>query len=124
MKKYLSLFIFLLTSLSITGISFFDGLIWDNILKALSYISYLIVWGLLSSGLVKGKQNGKDAFIVVLFILLIGVYGIYKGILKLKAWIISWHLAFKIIVPIVLLCLVIFVLILVIKHWDDYSDYD
>ncbi len=30
MKKYLSLFIFLLTSLSITGISFFDGLIWAS----------------------------------------------------------------------------------------------
>lgn len=124
MKKYLSLLIFLVASLSITGISFFDDIFWDKILVGLGMASYSIVGGLFYIGLLKNKQDGKDAYVVILFILLLGLYGVYKGILRLKAWIVSWHLAFKIIVPIVLLGLIILVLIFVIKHWDDYRDYD
>lgn len=119
MRKYLGILIFLITSLSITGISYIDGIIWDKVLIFIGMTSYFIVGILFSLKIINSKTAGSKANIIVFIILLILAYWIYRLLMKLQLWIESWHIAVKIIVPIILIGLIIWFTILVIKHWDD-----
>jgi len=114
MKKINALLVFLISSLAVTGISFIDGKIWDILFLVVGMIAYAIVGILFSIGVLHGKQAGKDAYAFVFFLLILGGYGIYKGLEKLKLWVISWPLAIKIIVPSVIVLAIIGLIILTI----------
>lgn len=96
---YKILLITLITSLSITGISFLDDKIWNLVMAIVGVVAYAIVGGLYSIHAIFGRQAGKEAYAAVFIILLLLGYCVYQGIIKLQQWILSWPLALKIIVP-------------------------
>lgn len=96
---YKVLLITLITSLSITGISFLDDKIWNLVMAIVGVVAYAIVGGLYSIHAISGRQAGKEAYAAVFIILLLLGYCVYQGIIKLQQWIFSWPLALKIIVP-------------------------
>ena len=102
-----ALLIVLVTSVTITGISFFDDKIWNVIIAVIGVIAYGIVGLLYSIHLIDGKQEGKTAYVAVFIILIIIGFLIYQGILKVEQWILSWPIAVKIIVPTVMGLLII-----------------
>lgn len=102
-----ALLIVLVTSVTITGISFLDDKIWNVIIAVIGVIAYGIVGLLYSIHLIDGKQEGKTAYAAVFIILIIIGFLIYQGILKVELWILSWPLAVKIIVPTVMGLLII-----------------
>jgi hypothetical protein len=97
-----ALLIVLVTSVTITGISFLDDKIWNIIVAVIGVIAYGIVGLLYSIHLIDGKQEGKTAYVAVFIILIIIGFLIYQGILKVEQWILSWPIAVKIIVPTVM----------------------
>ncbi len=99
MKKYIALLTFLISSLTVTGISFVDGKIWDIVFLVIGMIAYAIVGVLFSIGVLHGKQAGKDAYVFVFLLLLLGGYGFYKLLELIRNWILSWPLFVKIMVP-------------------------
>lgn len=111
---YKVLLVSLITSLSITGISFLDDKIWNLIMLIIGMIAYSIVGFLFSIRLISGRKAGKEAYAAVFIILLILGYCVYNGIIKLQQWILSWPLYVKIIVPSVLVCLIAATIVLVI----------
>ena len=111
---YKVLLVSLITSLSITGISFLDDKIWNLIMLIIGMIAYSIVGFLFSIRLIFGRKAGKEAYAAVFIILLILGYCVYNGIIKLQQWILSWPLYVKIIVPSVLVCLIAATIVLVI----------
>ncbi len=123
MKKYLPLLIFLLSSLTITGISFIDDKIWDIIVAGMGVLAYAIVGMMYSFGLLKSKSDGVKAYVFILILLIIGGFAVYQGLMNFQAWILTWPLLWKILVPIVLGLMTIGALILVIIHWNDCEDY-
>lgn len=114
MKKYIALLTFLISSLTITGISFIDGKIWDVVFLIIGMIAYAIVGVLFSIGVLHGKQAGKDAYAFVTVLLLLGGYAAYNGLLAFKEWVISWPLFVKIVVPVVIVLLIIGIILLVV----------
>ena len=100
MKKWNALLVFLISSIAITGISFIDGKIWEIIFLVVGMISYAIVGILFSIGILSTKQNGRDAYALVLFLLILAGYGFYRLLRLIRDWILSWPLIAKIIVPI------------------------
>jgi hypothetical protein len=102
-----ALLIVLVTSVTITGISFLDDKIWNVIIAVIGVIAYGIVELLYSIHLIDGKQEGKTAYAAVFIILIIIGFLIYQGISKVELWILSWPLAVKIIVPTVMGLLII-----------------
>lgn len=114
MKKYIALLTFLISSLTITGISFIDGKIWDVVFLVIGMIAYAIVGVLFSIGVLHGKQAGIDAYAFVTVLLLLGGYAAYEGLLTFKKWVISWPLFVKIIVPIIIVLLIIGLIVLVV----------
>lgn len=124
MKKYIALLVFLISSLTITGISFIDGKIWDTVLLIVGFLAYCAVGLLYSIRFIGGKEAGKEAYAIFFTIFLIGAYAVYARIQKLHAWILSWHIAWKIIVPIILLLVIGFIVYLMIKHWSDDDEYN
>ena len=111
---YKVLLVSLITSLSITGISFLDDKIWNLIMLIIGMIAYSIVGFLFSIRLISGKQASKEAYAAAFIILLILGYCVYNGIIKLQQWILSWPLYVKIIVPSVLVCLIAATIVLVV----------
>ena len=99
MKKINALLVFLISSLTITGISFIDGKVWDIIFLVVGLVAYAIVGILFSIGILSTKKQGSDAYALVFFLLLLGGYGVYKALEALRNWILSWPLAAKIAVP-------------------------
>ena len=111
MKKINALLVFLISSIAITGISFIDGKIWDIVFLAIGLITYAIVGFLFSIGILSTRQNGKEAYAFVFFLLILGGFGVYKILKTIRNWILSWPLFVKIMVPsfiIVGMCVAIF----------------
>lgn len=125
MKKYAVLLTMLISSLAITGISFIDDAIWDLVLKGVAYLAYITVGVLITIGLIR-RKDGSEAFIVFFIIYLLGAYTIYAEIQKFHAWILSWHIAWKIIVPLLIVTLIGFVIFLLLKAKveDEEESYD
>lgn len=112
-----ALLIVLVTSITITGISFLDDKIWNVIIAVIGVIAYGIVGLLYTIHLIDGKQEGKTAYAAVFIIVIIIGFLIYQGILKVEQWILSWPLAVKIIVPTVMGLLIVgTITLLVIGH--------
>lgn len=99
MKKINALLVFLISSIAITGISFIDGKIWDIVFLAIGLIAYAIVGFLFSIGILSTRQNGKEAYAFVFFLLILGGFGVYKILKTIRNWILSWPLFVKIMVP-------------------------
>ena len=99
MKKLVALLVFLISSVVITGISFIDGKIWETIFYILGLVTYSIVGLLFSFGIISTKKQGADAYVVVLFFLILGGFGVYKVLESIRNWILSWSLSVKILVP-------------------------
>ena len=106
MKKLNALLVFLISILAITGVSFIDGKIWNVIFLVVGMIAYAIVGILFSIGVLHGKEAGKDAYAFVFFLLILAGYGVYKGLEKLRLWILAWPLVVRIIVPIMIALLI------------------
>lgn len=123
MKKYIALLTFLVSSLTITGISFIDGKIWDVIFLVIGMVAYAIVGVLFSIGVLHGKEAGKDAYAFITILLLLGGYAAYKGLVEFKKWVISWPLFVKIIVPSAVALLIAGVILLMIfKNKKDSKE--
>ena len=120
MKKWNALLVFLISSIAITNISFIDGKIWEIIFLVVGMISYAIVGTLFSIGILSTKQNGRDAYALVFFLLILAGYGFYRLLRLIRDWILSWPLIAKIIVPIsiglVLLAGIILVIAKIVKE--------
>ncbi|HHU55121.1 MAG TPA: hypothetical protein GXZ48_00325 [Acholeplasmataceae bacterium] len=110
------LLVFLITSLSITGISFLDNAIWNLIMAIVGVIAYAIVAILYSIHAISGSKAGRQAYAAVFIILLFIGYSIYQGIVKFQKWIISWPLYIKICVLAILIILIILMIIFLIKE--------
>lgn len=110
MKKLIALLVFLISSLTITGISFIDGKIWDIVFLVVGMIAYAIVGVLFSIGFLHGKESGRDAYLYVFFLLILLGYGFYKLLGKLKVWIMAWSLAAKIAVPSVIFAVIVVII--------------
>lgn len=124
-----ALLIVLVTSVTITGISFLDDKIWNIIVAVIGVIAYGIVGLLYSIHLIDGKQEGKTAYVAVFIILIIIGFLIYQGILKVEQWILSWPIAVKIIVPTVMGLLIVGTITLLVignkkKHIKEKFVYD
>ena len=76
MKKLNALLVFLISSLTITGVSFIDGKIWDVIFIVVGMVTYAIVGVLFSIGVLHGKEAGKEAYVFVFFLLILAGYGV------------------------------------------------
>lgn len=109
-----SLLIVLITSISITGISFLDDKIWNIIIAVIGVGAYGIVGLLYSIHLIDGKQEGKTAYAAVVIILIIIGFLIYQGIIMVEQWILSWPIAVKIIVPTIMGLLIVGTIILLV----------
>ncbi|MCK9160969.1 MAG: hypothetical protein M0P00_10910 [Bacteroidaceae bacterium] len=113
---YKVLLVMLITSLSITGISFLDDKIWNIVMVIVGVVAYAIVGGLYSIHAISGKYAGKDAYVAVFIILLLLGYWLYQGIIKIQLWVLSWTLAVKITVPSIMVLLIAgTILLLVVK---------
>ena len=99
MKKNNALLVFLISSIAITGISFIDGKIWDIVFLVIGLIAYAIVGFLFSVGILSTRQNGKEAYAFVFFLLILSGFGVYKILKTIRNWILSWPLFVKIMVP-------------------------
>lgn len=122
MKKVTALLVFLISSLSITGISFIDGKIWDIAFMIVGMITYIIVGGLFTIGILNKNGAGKTAYTFVFFLLLVIGYKIYKYLKKLKIWILSWPIFVKILIPsLITLAIVGLIIFIVIKRKKSNS---
>lgn len=123
MKKLNALLVFLISSLAITGVSFIDGKTWDVVFLVVGMIAYAIVGILFSIGVLHGREAGKDAYAFVFFLLILAGYGVYKGLEKLRLWILAWPLVVKIIVPIMIALLVgALITLIIIKRKRNNAD--
>lgn len=123
MKIKIGILIFLITSLTITGVSFIDDKIWSMVISVIGVISYSIIGLLYSANLIKGSSMGAKGYAVIFVILLLVVYWLYKKLMELQMWINSWPLILKIIVPIVMIILIILVIIWIIYVQDEQENY-
>ena len=123
MKKLNALLVFLISILAITGVSFIDGKIWNVIFLVVGMIAYAIVGILFSIGVLHGKEAGKDAYAFVFFLLILAGYGVYKGLEKLRLWILAWPLVVRIIVPIMIALLIgALITLIIIKRERNNAD--
>lgn len=123
MKKLNALLVFLISSLAITGVSFIDGKIWDFIFIVVGMVAYAIVGILFSIGVLHGREAGKEVYAFVFFLLILAGYGVYKGLEKLRLWILAWPLVVKIIVPIMIALLIgALITLIIIKRKRNNAD--
>ena len=115
LKIYKILLVTLITSLSITGVSYLDDKIWNIILLVIGMSTYSIVGVLFSFGLLHGKNAGKDAYVAIFVLLLLLGYGVYCGIVNLQKWILGWALWVKILIPSLLVAAIIATIVLMVK---------
>ena len=123
MRK-ISLLLFLFTNLTITGFSLFDNALLNQIVAIMGTISYAIVGLLYKLGCIHGRKEGSESFFTFLGALLLVGFLLYLGICNFQNWVHSWHLAAKIIVPIVLGLLFIGSLVLAIRKWLNTDTYE
>lgn len=98
MDAIISLIVFFLSSIAITGSSFWDNQIWNGVFYVAGLAAYAIVGILMAAGLIEGKGMGRDAYKIALFVLLLAGIGVYKGLSSVRAWMLSWELWVKILV--------------------------
>ena len=98
MGAIISLIVFFLSSIAITGSSFWANQIWNGVFYVAGLAAYAIVGILMSTGLIEGKGMGRDAYKIALFVLLLAGIGVYKGLSFVRAWMLSWELWVKILV--------------------------
>jgi len=112
MKKLNAILVFLISSLTITGISTIDGKIWDIIFLVVSMLAYAIVGVLFLIGILHGKHAGKDAYALIFILLILGGYAVCNGLVRFNLWVLVWPLFVKILVPSVIVLLIALVVIL------------
>lgn len=118
MKKWVLIISSIITSLSITGIGFIDNLIWNKIMAITITVASGIVGILYSFGFLSKRGSGAKAYAAILLLLLCAEFYIYKGIIDLQNWIISWSLWVKILIPTIIgLCFAGIII------WISYSAY-
>ena len=126
MKKWIAVLIFLLTSVSITGVSYIDSLILDRVIAGLVAVSTFIVGLLYKFGILNTKREGSDAFKGVFIMLLIVSLVMYLGIRKFQELVLVWPQFVKIIVPLVIGLMIIGIIVIAIcdhfKKSDNYDD--
>lgn len=98
MGAIISLIVFFLSSIAITGSSFWDNQIWNGVFYVAGLAAYAIVGILMAAGLIEGKGMGRDAYKIALFVLLLMGIGVDKGLSFVRAWMLSWELWVKILV--------------------------
>ena len=98
MGAIISLIVFFLSSIAITGSSFWDNQIWNGVFYVAGLAAYAIVGILMAAGLIEGKGMGRDAYKIALFVLLLMGIGVYKGLSFVRDWMLSWELWVKILV--------------------------
>ena len=98
MSAIISLIVFFLSSIAITGSSFWDNQIWNGVFYVAGLAAYAIVGILMAAGLIEGKGMGRDAYKIALFVLLLMGIGVYKGLSFVRAWMLSWEPWVKILV--------------------------
>lgn len=98
MGAIISLIVFFLSSIAITGSSFWDNQIWNGVFYVAGLAAYAIVGILMAAGLIEGKGMGRDTYKIALFVLLLAGIGVYKGLSSVRAWMLSWELWVKILV--------------------------
>lgn len=116
MKKLNTLLVFLISSLTITGISFIDDQVWNVIFYVVGIIAYGIVGLMFSAGILHGKQAGIKAYGLVIFLLILGGYAVYKTLQRFKLWVLAWPLFVKILIPTSIGLCVIAVIVLIILY--------
>lgn len=107
LNEYKVLLVTLITSLSITGISFLDNKIWNLIMLIIGMIAYFIVGLLFSLHLLDGKNAGKEAYVAVFIVLVVLGFYVYQGIISFQKWIYSLALWIKILIPSILILIII-----------------
>lgn len=123
MKVKIGILIFLITSLTITGVSFIDDKIWSIVISVIGVIAYSIVGLFYSAKLIKDSSMGAKGYAVIFVILLLVGYWLYKKLMELQIWINSWPLILKIIIPIIMTILIILVIIWIIYVQDEQENY-
>ncbi|MBQ7788845.1 MAG: hypothetical protein IJ398_04230 [Clostridia bacterium] len=118
-----TLLVTLISALGITGIGFVDDAIWKIVFIVVGMIAYSIVGVLFSIGLLSKASAGGKAYTVVFLGLIVFGYFVYNWLEKLRLWILSWHLAFKIIVPVVLVFAILSIIGLLI-YWNEKNGYE
>lgn len=113
LKYYKNLLIALISSLSITGIGFIDDKFWSLIFICIGMFAYMIVGVLYSAKILRGRQEGRDAYVVVFVILIIIGFYLYQGILNIHQWLLSLPIQVKIIIPATLGALIILVSVII-----------
>lgn len=103
---YKVILVTLITSISITGVSFLDNKIWNLVMLGLGMVTYAIVGIMFSLGLISGRNAGKEAYSAVFIMLILIGYFVYQGIVRLQEWIISWSPIMKVVVPVSMLIMI------------------
>ena len=93
------LLVALISSVTITGLSFIDDQIWHWFFIGVGLLAYLIVGGLISLGVLSTKKDAKDAYALVFFLLVLGGWGVYELLNHFQQWVLGWPLFVKITVP-------------------------
>ena len=106
LSVYKVILVTLITSISITGVSFLDNKIWNLVMLGLGMVTYAIVGIMFSLGLISGRNAGKESYSAVFIILILIGYFVYQGIVRLQEWIISWSPIMKVVVPVSMLIMI------------------
>lgn len=115
LAPYVSSIIVLVSSISVTGISFIDSAIWKMVIGIIGAVAYGFVGILFEFGVIKTKQEGREARLgTILFFLITGFF-VYEGMLKVQEWFLSWALGWKItffsvlglLLAVVIVCLIL-----------------
>lgn len=115
MGKWLAFIIFLISSITITGVSFIDGKIWDIVFYIVGLIAYGIVGLLFSIGLLSTKNQGSEAYIIVFILLIACGFAVYKLLVAIRKWILSWPLFVKILVPSLIITSILVVAFFIVR---------
>lgn len=99
MKHFRVFLIALISSLTITGISFIDGKIWNVLFYIIGIISYLVVGVLISFGLLASKKARGEAYAIVFVALSLSCLWVYNLLAKFRAWLLDLPVFVKIIAP-------------------------
>ena len=112
MKYFKTILIALISSLSITGISFIDGKIWDVLFYVIGIVSYFIVGTLFSVGILHSKKAGSMAYVIVFLILAVTCFWFYRVLAKFRVWLLSIPLIVRIAIPSIFAAAIIGLIIL------------
>ena len=115
MKKLNAILVLLISSLTITGLSFIDDQIWNTVFVIVGLVAYGIVGIMFSLCVLSTSKQGKEAYAFVSFLLLLGGYGVYKGLIAFDNWVLSWPIFVKIMVPTFILVLIGVVVFLMVR---------